>query len=236
MEIEIGIAKINKYASSESGDTLEVVERPNGGMSIVLADGQTSGRGAKVISTMVVRKVISLLAEGVRDGAAARASSDYLFTERNGKVIATLNIISADLQTNTLVISRNNPAPVFLAQNERIDCLGSESFPIGTSRNIRPSICELPLECGLTVVAYTDGLMHAGERSGNQLDVCTTLEGLLEEQEPTSQEIADTLLANAIHLDESRPSDDISVVVLRTKLHKGDMVRRMTIRLPVGPD
>jgi serine phosphatase RsbU (regulator of sigma subunit) len=236
MEIDIGIAKINKYASSESGDTLEVVERPNGGLSIVLADGQTSGRGAKVISTMVVRKVISLLAEGVRDGAAARASSDYLFTERNGKVIATLNILSADLQTNTLVITRNNPAPVFLAQSERIDCLGTESSPIGMSRNIRPSICEVPLASSLTVVAYTDGLTHAGERTGNQLDVCTVLEGLLEEQEPSSQEIADALLANAIHLDDNRPSDDISVVVLRTMPLKGDMVRRMTIRLPVGPD
>jgi len=236
MEIQIGIAKINKYASSESGDTLEVVERPNGGLSVVLADGQTSGRGAKVISTMVVRKVISLLAEGVRDGAAARASSDYLFTERSGKVTAALNIISADLQTNTLVISRNNPAPVFLAQGDRVDCLGTESSSIGTSRNIRPSICELPLENGLTVVAYTDGLVHAGERSGNQLDVCTTLEGLLEEQEPTAQEIADSLLANAIRLDESRPSDDISVVVLKTILLRGDMVRRMAIRLPVGMD
>ncbi len=236
MEIQIGIAKINKYATSESGDTLEVVERPNGGLSVVMADGQTSGRGAKVISTMVVRKVISLLAEGVRDGAAARASSDYLFTERNGKVLASLNILSADLQTNTLVITRNNPAPVFLAQNDHIDCLGSESSPIGTSRNIRPSICELPLVSGLTVVAYTDGLIHAGERSGNQLDVCTTLEGLLEEQEPSSQEIADSLLSNAIHLEEGRPSDDISVVVLRTIPLRGDMVRRMAIRLPVGED
>ncbi len=233
MEIQIGIAKINKYASSESGDTLEVVERPNGGLSIVLADGQTSGRGAKVISTMVVRKVISLLAEGVRDGAAARASSDYLFTERNGKVIATLNIISVDLQTNTLVISRNNPAPVFMARNDHIECLSAESIAIGTSRNIRPSICELPLESGLTVVAFTDGLEHAGERSGAQLDVSTTLGGLLEEQEPSSQEIADSLLANAIHLDEGRPSDDMSVVVLKTTQLTGDMVRRMSVRLPV---
>src|SRR5512133_2756025 len=102
MEIQIAVAKVNKYASSESGDTLEVVERPNGGLSVVLADGQTSGKGAKAISTMVVRKVISLLAEGVRDGAAARAASDYLFTERNGKVLASLNVISVDLQTNTL--------------------------------------------------------------------------------------------------------------------------------------
>ena len=112
MEIQIAVAKTNKYAVSESGDTLETVERPNGGMSVVLADGQTSGRGAKTISAMVVRKVISLLAEGVRDGAAARAASDHLYTERYGKVSATLNILSADLQTGTLVITRNNPSPV----------------------------------------------------------------------------------------------------------------------------
>ena len=99
MEINVAVAKINKYAVSESGDTLEIVERPNGGVSVVMADGQTSGRGAKAISTMVVRKVISLLADGVRDGAAARAASDYLYTERDGKVTACLNILSVDLQT-----------------------------------------------------------------------------------------------------------------------------------------
>ena len=63
MEIQIAVAKINKYAVSESGDTLEVIERPTGGLSVVLADGQTSGRGAKAVSMMVVRKVISLIAE-----------------------------------------------------------------------------------------------------------------------------------------------------------------------------
>jgi hypothetical protein len=66
MEIQIAVAKTNKYATSESGDTLEMIERPNGGVSVVLADGQTSGKAAKIISSMVVRKVISLLADGVR--------------------------------------------------------------------------------------------------------------------------------------------------------------------------
>ena len=233
MEISIAVAKINKYATSESGDTLEVVERPNGGLSVVLADGQTSGRGAKTISTLVVRKVISLLAEGVRDGAAARAASDYLYTERKGKVSATLNVLSADLQTGTLVITRNNPAPVFLAQDEKIDCLNAESEPIGTSRNIRPSICEVALESGLTVVVYTDGLSYAGERYGTAMDVCTTLEALIEDQIPTAQEVADSLLSNAIRLDQGRPEDDISVVVLRTIPESGDSIRRMTVKLPV---
>jgi len=235
MEIRIAVAKINKYGTAESGDTLEVVERPNGGVSVVLADGQTSGKGAKTISSMVVRKVIALLAEGVRDGAAARAASDYLFTERNGKVSACLNILSADLQTGTLVISRNNPAPVFVASGERIECLSAESPPIGTSRNIRPAITEFQLEAGMSVVLYTDGIVYAGDRYGLSFDVCTLLESLLEDQNPSAQEIADALLAEAMRLDQGRPNDDMSVVVLRISSLTTDQVRRMTVELPVAP-
>jgi serine phosphatase RsbU (regulator of sigma subunit) len=235
MEIQIAVAKTNKYASSESGDTLEVVERPNGGVSVVLSDGQTSGRGAKTISTMVVRKVISLLAEGVRDGAAARAASDYLYTERSGKVSACLNILSADLQTSTIVITRNNPTPIFIARYDHIECINDPSHSIGTSRNIRPSIQEFPLESGITIVIYTDGLAHAGERNGQKLDVCTSLEAMLEDLEPSAQEIADNLLAQAIRLDQGRPNDDMSVVVLRVLSIETDLVRRMTVRLPVPP-
>ncbi len=235
MEIQIAVAKVNKYAVSESGDTLEVVERPNGGVSVVLSDGQTSGHGAKQISTLVVRKVIALLAEGVRDGAAARAASDYLYTERNGKVTATLNILSADLETGTLVITRNNPTPVFITHEDRIECLGSESVAIGTTRNTRPTITELPLEAGTTIVIYTDGIATAGDRIGQSLDVCTLLEALLEDQEPTAQQIADNLLAQAIRLDQNRPNDDMSVVVLRVLPNENDQVRRMLVRLPVPP-
>ncbi len=233
MEIQIAVAKTNKYAVSESGDTLEVVERPHGGVSIVLADGQTSGRGAKAISTMVVRKVISLLAEGVRDGAAARAASDHLYTERLGKVSATLNILSADLQSGTLVITRNNPAPIFIGHEDKVECLNSESRAIGTSRNIRPAITEIALEGWTTIVLYTDGVLHAGDRYGQSLDICTLIESMLDEQDPSSQEIADTLLSQAIQLDQGRPNDDMSVVVLRVLPFESDLIRRMTVRLPV---
>jgi serine phosphatase RsbU (regulator of sigma subunit) len=235
MNIQIAVAKINKYATSESGDTLEVIERPNGGLSVVLADGQTSGRGAKAVSTLVVRKVISLLADGVRDGAAARAASDYLFTERKGKVSATLNILSIDLTTNTLVITRNNPAPIFLVREGKIDCLSGESTPVGTNRNIRPVITEMPLESGFTIVMFTDGVVHAGERSGRPMDVCTTLQAILEDDDPSPQAISDSLLNTALHLDDQRPADDISVVTLKTSSSGTDGVRRMTVSLPCDP-
>jgi len=234
MEVQIAVAKTNKYAVTESGDTLEVVERPNGGLSVVLADGQTSGRGAKAVSMMVVRKVISLLAEGVRDGAAARAASDLLYTDKQGKVTSTLNIVSVDLHTGTVVITRNNPAPFFIARSEEIDCISSESSSIGTTRNTRPVISEIPVEPGLVIVIFTDGLIHAGERVGRPMDVCTSLQAMLEEQDPSPQAIADALLAEAVNLDEGRPSDDISVVVLKVLKRRGDDVRRMTVRLPIN--
>ncbi len=233
MEVQIAVAKVNKYAISESGDTLEVVERPNGGLSVVLADGQTSGRGAKAISQMVVRKVIGLLAEGVRDGAAARAASDALFTEKQGKVICTLNIASLDLHSRTVVLTRNNPAPIFICRGERIDCLTDESIPLGTSRNLRPLITEVAIEPGVIIVIYTDGITHAGKRRGTPMDVGETIRSVLEDQDPGPQNLADALLAQAVRLDENRPADDISVLVLKITSRMGDNVRRMSVRLPI---
>lgn len=233
MEIQIAVAKINKYAVSESGDTLEVIERSTGGLSVALADGQTSGRGAKAVSMMVVRKVISLIAEGVRDGAAARAASDALFSERAGKVTCTLNIASVDLHSNTIVLTRNNPAPMYICRGDRIDEHAEDSSPLGISRNVRPVITELTIEAGLSVVIFTDGISHAGERRGTPMDARQLIRSLLEDQEPAPQELADALLAQAVRLDDNRPADDISALVLKVSPHAGDDVRRMTVRLPI---
>jgi serine phosphatase RsbU (regulator of sigma subunit) len=234
MEVQIAVAKVNKYASSESGDTLEAIERPNGGLSVVLADGQTSGYGAKAVSLMVVRKVISLLAEGVRDGAAARAASDALYTDKKGKVVCTLNIASVDLHSGTIVLTRNNPASIFICRGDKADCINTESVPLGTSRDVRPAITEFEIETGLTIVIYTDGLTHAGERRGQAMDVCEVIRSLLEEQDPTPQELADSLLGYAVKLDDGRPADDISILVLKVVPRTGDEVRRMGIRLPIS--
>ncbi|HIE24370.1 MAG TPA: serine/threonine-protein phosphatase [Anaerolineales bacterium] len=233
MKIKIAGSKIKKYAVSKSGDTLEIIERPNGGISVVLADGQTSGRGAKAVSMMVVRKVIGLLAEGVRDGAAARAASDYLYTEKMGRVSSTLNIASIDLNTKTVVLTRNNPAPTYICHGDRLDILKTDSSPIGIARNIRPAISEIDLTPGLTIIIYTDGLTHAGKRHGQAMDISEAVQTALDAENPHPQEIADALLAHAMRLDENRPADDISVVVIRVTSEEGDVIRRMSVELPI---
>ena len=56
LTLELAVAKVGKYATNESGDTVEVVERPHGGLSVVIVDGQRSGKSAKAISNIVARK------------------------------------------------------------------------------------------------------------------------------------------------------------------------------------
>jgi serine phosphatase RsbU (regulator of sigma subunit) len=233
MEIQIAVAKTTRFGSEESGDSIEVIERPNGGLSVVMCDGQDTGLDAKSISGMVVRKVLGLLADGIRDGAAARAANDFLFTERHGQSPCYLNILSADLQSNTLVLTRNNPTSVFVARNNRLECLGGSSEPIGKERNVRPSITEIALQANTTVVMYTDGVTNAGIANGNLgMDICTMIEALLDEQEPTAQTIADALLAQAVRLDHQRPNDDMTVVVLRIVRYEVDPIRRLNVRMP----
>jgi hypothetical protein len=233
MEAQIAAAKVGKYATSESGDTLEMVERPCGGISFVMVDGQRSGKSAKAISNVVARKAISLLGEGVRDGAAARAASDYLYTYRSGKVLATLNILSIDLLSKTMVVVRNNPTPLILILDDSIEILDDPVEPVGIRRQIRPSIKEIPLAPGLAAVVYTDGLTYAGDRRGERMDVVGCVENLLAEGAPNPERWANHLLKTAVKLDEGRPVDDISILVLAILPRNNDESRTLKVRMPL---
>lgn len=236
MEVNFAVAKVGKYASSESGDTLEMIERPHGGLSLVLVDGQRSGKSAKAISNLVARKAIQLLAEGVRDGAAARAAHDYLYTSRKGKVVATLNIVSVDTDSKTIVISRNNESPVIIyTERDGLYQLDEPSRSVGVYRHTKPVITEIPIEVGTLIVVFTDGLKHAGTLSGNPAyDPFLATERLLEQGADSAQEVADTLLREAVARDNGRPRDDISVLTLSVEgvAEKGD-VRHLQGKIPI---
>ncbi|RIK38857.1 MAG: hypothetical protein DCC55_19815 [Chloroflexi bacterium] len=234
LQVQIAVAKVNKYAVSESGDTVEVVERPHGGVSIVVVDGQRSGKSAKAISNIVVRKAISLLAEGVRDGAVARATHDYLRTQRGGQVSAELSIVSIDLATNTLVISRNARCPILLRQAEQWLWLDSPSDAVGIYRNTKPSIAESPLAPYTTVIVGSDGIWSAGSRRGLTLDVAGLLQHLDEESTTPANVLADAILAEALRLDDQRPQDDATVVVVKlVPTAPPDPRRRLFMQIPI---
>jgi serine phosphatase RsbU (regulator of sigma subunit) len=242
VEVQAAVAKVRKYATSQSGDTVEMIERPHGGFSFVLVDGQRSGRSAKAIANLVARMAFTLLGEGVRDGAVARAAHDYLYTHRGGKVQATLNILSVDMVSQTIVLARNSHCPIFVVTGEGVRVLDEPSNAVGVYRGTKPVMTELPLQVPTTVILFTDGVMAAGHRRRRSLDLPTVVQALCEECECDARVIADQLLTQALELDEGRASDDISILALTVRARReqdeprslsGADVRRFSLTVPL---
>ncbi|SDF11197.1 PP2C family protein-serine/threonine phosphatase [Sporolituus thermophilus] len=233
MEVKIGIAKTNKYAVSECGDSVEIAERPRGGISVILADGQGSGRAAKNTSSLVVNKAASLIAEGARDGAVARAVHDYLYAMKDGKVSSTLTILSSDLDTQTILFSRNSNCPVLVKSLYGIEVFDQEVSPIGVHKRMKPLMHEMPLEVGMILVSYSDGIQAAGRKRGRVFDFNFLLR-LLEKNEPRDVVfIAESILEYALELDDNRAGDDMTVIVMGIcEAESHHKIRRISVSFP----
>jgi len=231
--IDIAVAKTNKYASRESGDTVEIVERPGGGLSVIMADGQGSGRAAKTLSMLVTAKVSALIKEGVRDGACARAANDFLFAMRNGQVSATLDILSVDLKTQTVVITRNGDSASIVLNNGVAEVTRGAERPLGLHARTRPWTTEMPIGPGLRVALASDGVINAGMRGGlPAFDLAQLLDSA--GSETSAAALADLVLGTSIERDGQKPRDDMSVVALTLQEHvKSTLIRRMRAEVPL---
>lgn len=233
MEVRIAAAKTHKYAVSESGDSLEVTERPKGGISVILADGQGSGRSARLNSCAVTARCVSLISDGARDGAVARAVNDVLFASRGGKVSAELLIVSVDLASNELLISRNSACPVLVMTNGQVAALPGESGPIGVHEQTKPLIDALPLSADTTIVGFSDGIWLAGRYLGQQWGL-RELEQLLRADGGSPRLLVDNILGEALARDQGRPRDDMSVFALTVQPREGqDKIRTLDLNFPI---
>jgi serine phosphatase RsbU (regulator of sigma subunit) len=234
MNVRIAVAKVPKFGLSESGDTVEVIERPRGGLSAIMADGQSHGRAAKRVSQLVVAKAVQLIGDGVRDGAVARGVHDHLYAVRDGKVSTELTMVSVDFRTKSLVITRNTHVPVFFrTAGGEVQQLKELVEPIGIRELMKPVITEVPLEPGCIVLAFTDGVLAAGGRYNQQLDLAA-IEAMVAAADPADVQIlVDHLLEKALALDQQHPADDMAVLAVGlVPKSEDEHVRRMFISMP----
>ncbi len=230
--VEVAWSKMPKGGLGQSGDSIELVERPLGGLSLILADGQGSGPAARRISRMVAMKAVQLIADGSRDGAVARAVQDMLYTAREGRVTATLALLTADWHTRTIVVARNAPCPVLVRQEEHVFRLEGGAEVIGTYRKTRPAMTELPWTSGTVLLTYSDGLMQAGRRYGRSIDWAPWEERLKSLPVEELGRLVDDLMEHALDLDGGRPHDDVSIMALGVRGEDESALRRLYASIP----
>lgn len=215
MEIKVGIARTSKYAMDYCGDSCDIAERPHGGISAVIADGQGNGLAAHHTSSWVVNKAVSLIADGTRDGAVARAVHDYLYAMKDRKVSCTLTVLSAEVETETVVISRNSNCPVIVWTEEYETVYDEAVGPIGVNRHMKPLMYQVPFAPGMMVVSYTDGVQAAGKKRGRTTVDFEKIMKIIRENHASEVEyVARSILEYALELDHAQAGDDMTVVVL----------------------
>ena len=234
MEIQAAIAKVDSYTSPQEGDKVEIIERPNGGISIIMAEGKLDNQRSKAISIKAVHALMGLISDGIHDGAASRAVLTNLKNEHHGRASVALSVISCDLESQTIIITKNNCVPVVIILPEQVDFLNLESETLAGGC-ITPAVFQFQLESDLTFFLLSDGICSAGGQSHQSLDIREIMETFLEDQSMDVQAMADFVLNQAISLDTGEPKDDMTVVVFRVRPVLFNGIRRVSIQFPIKP-
>lgn len=235
LDIVLDVAKRPKHGDDISGDTIEVIERPRGGLSLVLADGGGPGPKAKAISSFVAHKAIDEIANGTKDGMAARAVHDAVYGRYKGAATSSLVILSADIPARTVVVSRNSTGPVLVRTPREIMVYEEDVALLGSVAGLKPNIYSVPMVADAFAIAFTKGVFEAGARRKapwTTKEILTVVEDAIDVH--GAESVARVLLDAAVDADDGKPHDDMAVVAIRIEPGTaGECTRTMTVHCPV---
>ena len=234
MIIELGVAKQERISSPDNDETTEIIERPSGGESIIYCNGKRDGQPNKTISSIIVNRVLEKVAESFRDSTALRSVSDQIFREHSGHICGDLCMISVDFQSGTIVVSRCTDIPVYFYQRGSFDSWHTTAEQIGSVKGLRPSITEIPLEAGTTLIMLSEGALNAGKNTLEADEVEDLILSTIEESsEFSADRMAEFFLKRAITLDSYSPKEDMTVIVLKVCSDSPSFSRRILLTCPV---
>ena len=234
MVVEIGVAKQGRINSPDNEETTEIIERPSGGESIIYCNGKRNGQSSKAISSVIVNRVLEKIAENFRDSTAVKSVSDQFYREHSGHVVGDLCMISTDFESRTIVVSRCADFPVYFYQRGLLDSWQSAAEKFGSVKSIRPSITEIPMEAGTTILMLSEGALNAGGNTMEEDEVEDLIFSTIEESvELPADLMAEFFLKRAITLDGYKPKEDMTVIVVKVCRDSPTFSRRILLTCPV---
>ena len=228
------MAKQGRISSPDNDETTEIIERPSGGESVIYCNGKRNGQPNKTISSIIVNRVLEKVAESFRDSTALRSVSDQIYREHSGDICGDLCMFSTDFQSGTIVVSRCMDVPVYFYQQGYLDSWSTPADSIGSVKGLHPSITEIPMQPGTTILMLSEGALNAGKNTMEKDEVDDLILSTIEEScELSADRMAEFFLKRAITLDSYRPKEDMTVIVLKVCAASPNYTRRIFLTCPV---
>lgn len=206
---------------------VEIVDLPDGGLGLIVADGQGSGPAARLVARSTAAQAWSLLQQGVRPDGVAAAVSDTLFSSKGGKVSVSLDVARID-SNGSIEIARLSTNVLLTWREDHWQVLETSSEPAGRYNLQIPKLQSIAPGGRCAFIIITDGVAEAGRTHGEAKSFLDFVPEF--DPELTATVIAERIFDDALASENGRPGDDMTVVAcLLNRSQRDQRVERRSL-------
>ncbi|MBE6036651.1 MAG: serine/threonine-protein phosphatase [Clostridiales bacterium] len=228
---DIGFQSLNKHGQLVCGDHVEKIEKPDGSVILVLADGLGSGVKACVLSTLTSTIISRMIAEELPVEFCVKALAEALPVCSVRKLAySTFTVINITPAGKAYIIQYDNPGAILIRNGQEVDI----PFVSMTVDEKVIETAEVQLQKGDVFIAISDGAEHSGVGPGMSYSLGWSREGIVKYMEPLCLAGFTAKTLNTILLDEcysrygGEPGDDTTALTVY-------MRTREQVNLMIGP-
>ena len=206
-----GLASCNKSGNEECGDCHSIIRLGKDKFLLALCDGMGAGKSAHKMSAMTLGLIENFYKVGFENEIILE-SVNKLLAINNQENYSTLDVCLLDLNKEIADFIKVGAPYGVIKRESNIEVVEGGALPIGALDNISPATYKTTISTKDIVIMATDGIIDAFETLENfQEFVCH-----LASNNP--QTLAETILNEALRLNQMSAKDDMTVLVARTYL------------------
>lgn len=206
-DVEIGSDQHIANNGKLCGDCLDYFNDGFGKTYAIVCDGMGTGGRAAVDGNMAVSVMGRLLRSGLSADSSLQIVNSALMIKSEDESLSTLDVTSVDLYTGKITLRKAGAPVTFIKKGSRVISREMPSLPAGILNGINFSSDTINLTTGDMVVMVSDGVVTGDEKWLEKL-IRTWNEG-------STQDLARTVVAEAIKRRGESPDDDITALAIR---------------------
>lgn len=206
-----GLATCNKAGNVECGDSHSIMRLNNSKFLLALCDGMGAGTDAHKMSALTLGLIEDFYKVGF-DNELILNSVNKLLAVNNQENYSTLDVCLLDLENEIADFIKVGAPFGFIKRSNDVEVVEGGALPIGALDNITPAVYKTTISSKDIVIMATDGIVDAFKGQAEMQEFVSKLACT------NPQTIAETILAEAIRLNDMSAKDDMTVLVARTYL------------------
>jgi phosphoserine phosphatase RsbU/P len=203
-------------ANDVGGDLVDSVSGIRGNIGLALGDVAGKGLGAALVMAKLQATIRAIApAHPCVDDLGAALNAVF---HRDGLPERFVSLVYVDVQPHVGRVQLVNAGhlPPFIVRRNRVEALRKGGPALGLVADAIYEVQEVILEAGDLLAVYSDGVTEARDRKGNFFGGDTLLSRLGASWNMPASEVGDGIVQDVKDfVSDARPSDDLSLVLLR---------------------